>query len=132
VGKVHGDEADKKGYALSFRELPKGQGKQAHCDQQLYDHGSKEPPRRHQGPGVFPHPLHPPGHPKIWRKGHEATDKRLPFAAELEAPNPQGRKTERCKLRPYDPAHDGFLRPRVIFDAYTCEPTWPRQRRSFP
>ncbi len=88
MGEVHGDEADEKGHSLSFRELPKGQGKQAHCDQQLYNHGSKEPPRCHQGPGIFPRAVNAPGHPKVRRQGHKASDQRLPFAAQLEQPNP--------------------------------------------
>jgi len=132
MGEVHGDEADEKGDSLSFRELPKGQGKQAHCDQQLYNHGSKEPPGRHQRLGVFPRAVHAPGHPKVWRQGHEATDERLSFAAKVEAPNPQGRKTKRGKLRPYDPAHDAYLRPGVIFGACPCRHNWSRQRRLFP
>ena len=129
---MHGNEADEKGNALSFRELPEGQGKQAHCDQQLYNHGSKEPPRRRQRLRVFPRAVNAPGHPKIWRQGHEASDKRLSFAAQLEEPNPQGRKAKGCKLRPYDPPHDRFLRLRVISDACICGPIWPCQRRSFP
>ena len=131
MGEVHGDKADEKSDSLAFRELPKGQSKQAHCDQQLYNHGSKEPPSYHQGPGIFPGAVNAPGHPKIRRQGHEASDQRLPFAAQLEEPDPQGRKAKGCKLRPYDPAHGGFLHPRVISGARTCSPIWPRQRRSF-
>jgi hypothetical protein len=132
VGKVHSNEADKKGDPLFFRELPEGQGEQAHCNQQLYNHGSEEPPRCHQGPGILPRALNAPGHPKIRRQGYEAADKCLPFAAQLEAPNPQSGKAKRCKLRPYDSAHDdGFLHPRVISDARTCGLSGPRQRRSF-
>lgn len=76
--------------------------------------------------------MNAPGHPKIRRQRHKASDKRLSFAAQLEEPNPQGRKAKGCKLRPYDPAHDRFLRLRVISGACTCGPVWPRRRRSFP